>query len=356
MAFQRPSLAQLHARIEADFETHMPDADARLPLNLPSIDAAVHAGASHELHGAIAAQEKKLLPIDGDEQTVLKWATMKGLQRLAATFASGEITHTDAINGNVVAQGTRYLSGSGAVFITQADAVVAGGQVTVSVLAEQAGRDGNLPAGSRLNLESPIAGVPVQATITAGGIRGGADQETVVPALLDRVLFEFRKPPRGGNYNDYIRWARAAHPGVTRVFVSPHELGAGTVVVRFTTDNDVSIIPAAQVVAAVSDYILQRCPLDARNISVEAPNAVLRNIDFTSLSPNTQAVRAAITLELQDLFRRSPVPGQRMPDSKISEVASVALGEESHNFTSSNTPLTGGDIELLGAVTWPPVV
>jgi len=353
MAFSRPTLPALQRRVEADFDTHIENADTKLPLNLPAIDSTVHAGATHELHGAIAAQEKKLLPIDGDEETVLKWAEMKGLLRLAATFSTGQVTHTGATDGSVVPQGTRMQSGSAQIYIVQADATVAAGQVTLSVTAEAAGVTANAEAGSKLNFVSPVPGVPAEGIVGAAGILGGADQESVIPSLLERLLFEFQKPPRGGSADDYIRWAKAAHPSVTRVFVNAHERGAGTIVVRFTTDNDVSIIPAAQIVTTVRDYILQRAPVDARNIFIEAPIPVPRDIAYTSLTPNTVAVQTAINLELQDLFRRQPKPAIRVPDSKITESSSVAQGEEDHAFTSSSIALAIGEIEILGAVTWP---
>lgn len=355
MPFERPTLSELRQRVAADFDTNIPDADSQLPINLPSIDATVHAGATHSLHGAIESQSKRILPIHDDEETILAWAEVKKLQRLPASFATGDVLHTNATDGVVIPTDARYQSGSGEIYIVQADATVANGEVNATITAENAGSAGNLPAGSNLTLVAPIAGVPAQATVGINGIQGGAEQETIA-ALQERVLFEFQRPPRGGSSDDYIRWAKAAHPSVTRVFVSPHERGNGTIVVRFTTDNEASIIPAPQIVQAVNDYILPRSPADARNIYIEAPTPQQRNFNFTELVPNTAAVRAAIEAELQDLYRRFPVPGTVVPDSKISEAVSVADGEEQHQFTASNTPLSVGDIEIIGAITWPPVV
>ncbi|MFC7611718.1 baseplate J/gp47 family protein [Teichococcus aestuarii] len=50
--------------------------------------------------------------------------------------------------------------------------------------------------------------------------------------MLDR----FRAPPQGGAVADYETWARAV-PGVTRAWIAPNGMGAGTVVVYAMLDD-----------------------------------------------------------------------------------------------------------------------
>src|SRR5690606_30685710 len=98
---------------------------------------------------------------------------------------------------------------------------------------------GNVPAATQLRFMSPVAGIDSSVTVDAAGITGGAEAETD-DALRARWLARLRLPPMGGRPSDYVAWARAAHPAVTRVWVtSEYE---GHVYVRFVTDNEADLI------------------------------------------------------------------------------------------------------------------
>jgi len=352
MPFTRPSLVTIINRIKADINARLVGSDAQLPRSKLAVDAVVWGGVMHGEYGALEKLSKQILPIDGDPETVLKWSAMLDIPRLQPQKPSGEWVATGT-TGNVIAAQSRVQSGLGIIYITQADATVGvGGSVNVAVIAEEAGTAGNIAAGSTLTLVSPIPGVQSEGVVGANGISGGADLETI-DALNERLLFRLQNPPRGGSASDYEFWARSAHPSVTRVFVSPGEAGQGTVTVRFTTDNEPSIIPSAPVVQAVTDYIAARAPVDVLNLLVLAPVAVPRNITFSALLPNTVAVQATVTAELQDLFKRAPVPGVIIPESQISEAVSIASGETSHTLSASGTSLAVGEVDVLGSVTWP---
>ena len=92
----------------------------------------------------------------------------------------------------------------------------------------------------------------------------------------------------------------------------------------------------------------------------------VRSIDFDiAIKPNTQAVRDAVTAELEDLFlREAEVAGSykqvgeqndgRIPLSKINEAISAAQGEEDHVLNSPSAeidPLTG-DLLTVGTITF----
>ena len=74
------------------------------------------------------------------------------------------------------------------------------------------------------------------ATVTSGGLVDGVDEEST-DALGARLALRLQQPPEGGADHDYEAWALGV-TGVTRVWVYRHELGLGTVVVRFVRDND----------------------------------------------------------------------------------------------------------------------
>lgn len=348
--WQRDSLAEVIDRIRGDFNTRIPEADALLRRSMLDIHSVVLGGALHGEYGAIESISRRILPIDGHEKTVLDWAAMLRIPRLQPEFATGRVEFTGD-DGEILPADRLWRGPNGLSYQLDADVTISGGTGTGMVTAATAGVDGDLAAGTQLQLVTPANGIDSSAVVGSAGITGGADLESI-PALLERVLLRMAETPRGGNGPDYVRWARDAHPLVTRVFPKAHEKGKGTVVVRFLVD-DADRIPDPAVVDAVRDYIEAESPLDKRNLFVEAPTPVPRDVTFDAIEPDTVAVRDAIEAELEDLFNRYPVPGKVVPTSKIDEAASLAAGEESHSLTTVAPTLGPGEIETLGNITWP---
>ena len=143
-------------------------------------------------------------------------------------------------------------------------------------------------------------------------------------------------------------------PGVTRAWVYPKEMGAGTVTVRFVRDNDASIIPDAGEVAAVQTYIddPSRRPVTA-DAYVVAPTPVTLNFNI-QLTPNTAAVKAAVEASLRDLLLREAAPGVTLLISHVREAISVAAGETDNVLISptTNQVYTTGQMPIFGAISW----
>jgi uncharacterized phage protein gp47/JayE len=155
----------------------------------------------------------------------------------------------------------------------------------------------------------------------------------------------------GGARSDYEAWALQV-AGVTRAWVYPLENGPGTVVVRFVRDNDTSLIPDSAEVAAVQAYIDDLRPVTA-NVTVEAPTASPLNMTI-QLTPNTAAVRAAVTAELTDVLQREAAPGGTILLSHLREAISVAAGEVNNVLTTPTADVThaAGEMPVLGTITW----
>ncbi|EHV0233330.1 baseplate J/gp47 family protein, partial [Salmonella enterica] len=95
--------------------------------------------------------------------------------------------------------------------------------------------DGNAPAGTTLTLDCAIDGVD-SAAVAVEAISGGANMESP-EAFRQRVLQAYQSVAEGGSEDDYRRWALEV-PGVTRAWVSPRLLGAGSVGLYFMCDGD----------------------------------------------------------------------------------------------------------------------
>lgn len=352
MAFERPLLQTLIENIQADIEAQLPGSDPRLRRNLLFVLAKVQAGSTHHVYGYMAWLARQLMPDTAEAEHLQRHADIWGIARLAATPAAGNVTFTGT-NGSVIPPGTQVQTSAGTVYETDSEATIAAGTATAAVTAVDAGINGNQSAGVVLNLVTPIAGVTSSATVAAGGLTGGADQEDD-DSLRARLLQRLQEPPQGGAAHDYIAWAHAAHPDVTDVWVVENGMGFGTVVVYLMTYGATANgIPSGAVLTAVEDYIEARRPVCA-DVFVAAPTPI--DVDFTiEPTPDTGAVRAAIEAELEDFVRRVASPkGMTLLVSQINEAISLADGETDHVLTvpAGNVSYDVGEIPVMGDITW----
>jgi uncharacterized phage protein gp47/JayE len=343
MPFSRPDLATLIARAEADIETRLPGADARLRRSNLNVLARVHSGAAHGLYGYLDWIARQVIYDTAETELLERWAGIWGIGRKPAAPATGT-------NGTVIPAGTRLVRSDAAEFLVDAEATVSGGTAGVLLTADVAGQAGNTAAGSALSLATPIAGISADATVAAGGLTGGADIEAD-DLLRARFLARIRQPPHGGAAHDYVAWALEIE-GVTRAWSYSAELGLGTVTVRFVRDDDVSPIPDAGEVAAVQAHIDTLRPVTAA-VTVVAPVAVPMDFQI-QLTPGTAAVKAAVEAELRDLLLREAEPGATILLSHIREAISIAAGETDHDLVSpaADVTHTTGQMATFGSITW----
>jgi uncharacterized phage protein gp47/JayE len=281
-----------------------------------------------------------------------RWGASYGLARKPAQRASGMVALTGP-TGQVIPASTLLLGSDGSEFITLVSTTIVDGGAMVAVQARQAGLAGNTQAGSILSLSIPIGNVAT-GTVAAEGLTGGAERERDDPYRA-RLLDRLRRPPHGGNANDYVQWALEL-PGVTRAWVNPLEAGPGTVTVRFVMDETYPEgIPTSADVAAVQAYIdrLDRRPVTAA-VEVLAPVPKPLNVMVGQLAPNTPEVQSAIGAELADLIRRERAPGGAIHLSMIWEAVAIATGERSHRILAPTADVThaAGEIATLGAITF----
>ncbi|PKR50757.1 baseplate J/gp47 family protein [Thalassospira marina] len=282
-----------------------------------------------------------------------------GVPRQPAARASGSVTFT-GLTGAALDAGLIVKSASGVQYQVKDGVTLVAGQANATITAIDPGAAGNLAAGSNLTLVSPVAGVDPTCNVGADGLAGGADAEQDGRAGIrefyrGRILDRIRKPPQGGAGYDYEAWAREV-PGVTRVWVSPREMGAGTVTVRFMMDvvrADQGGIPQAGDVAIMQDYLDERRPVNADVFAV-APIGVPLDLTVTGLDPDTPAVRQQIAAEFADMLYRRAVPGGNIGLDWIGEAVSVAAGENRHRLTSPTDDIdhTTGQIAIPGVITY----
>lgn len=366
MPFQTPTLPQLVQRVADAFRANLKGSDARLWPNNVAVSAKVKAGALFPAYRFIEYVSRQIFAATADAEFLERHAAEYGMARLPASFAEGEVTLYGDTGVTVPAgltlqraDGTSYVTttaGRTVALIVPLDDAEA--SVTVKARAVEPGRAGNTFAGVEMTLVVPRDRILSTGVVAAAGIGAGADEENDA-SLRARVLFRKRNPPHGGAAHDYVAWAREV-AGVTRVFVDPvTETNARTSVgVWFLMDDTyVNGIPQAADVTRLRSYIDQVRPAAAM-VSIAAPTAVPVAISISGLTPDTTAVRDAVVLELQDLFRRSSrvstlTEPYVLRVSKIWEAISTASGEESHTLVApaNDIAVPLGSIATLGSIT-----
>lgn len=349
MPFARPTLNELINRVTTDISGRVTGVEsAVLRRSLLGILARSEAGAVHMLYGFLEWAARQAIIDTAEKEYLERWAAIWKIFRKPADYASG-IVRLSGTAGATVPAGTILQRQDAVQYRVLFDAVFTGVTLDVSVIAVEAGAVGNAAINTPLILVSPIAGVQSTAVISAA-LDGGLDVEQD-DQLLSRLLKRIRQPPHGGAASDYDLWALEV-PGVTRVWVYPLQMGAGTVTVLFVCDGEANIIPTPAKVAEVQAYIDARRPVTAE-VFIAAPVEDPLNM-AVKLSPNTPAVRAAVTAEVSDLIVRDSKPGGVILISRLREVVSIAAGESDNAITSPTADVAHatGHMAIPGTITF----
>jgi uncharacterized phage protein gp47/JayE len=229
--------------------------------------------------------------------------------RKLATLAQGSVTLT-GLGGTVVPMSTRLIANTGVEYETrQLTVLQTDAPIPVDVRALDAGFAGNLDPGTIISVSINIPGLDSAATVVA--MDGGTDDETD-DELRYRVLARIRQPPQGGASHDYVVWALAV-PGCTRAWVSPLEMGIGTITVRVLFDDlraDDDGWPHLIDLETVTNYIDTVRPVAVKDFWVLAPIKQRVDVLIRLIDPDNTAIRGAIEANLKDMFFRLASPGQ----------------------------------------------
>lgn len=350
MPFARPTKQQLIERISADVASRM--ALGALLIRGPLyVFSRVLAGAAHLLHGHLEFVADQVIPDTADGEHLERWASVDGIFRKVATFASGTVTMSGT-NGTKIVVGTLLRRADGAEYESTLEKIVASGTAALPVRAKLAGVAGNAAIALELQLSSPIAGLNSAGVIASPGITGGTDRESD-DDLRARLLQKKRNPPQGGAKQDFEKWALEI-PGVTRAWCLPNHLGIGTVGLTFVLDDQVgSILPDAPKLAEVTAYVDVRRQVTQKQLSVFAPGLSPINLTI-ALTPNSAEVQAKVEAALKDLITSETSPGGTVLVSHLREAISTSEGETDHVLVSPTTNQTApaGTIHTLGTITW----
>lgn len=230
----------------------------------------------------------------------------------------------------------------------------------VVIRSIETGLDKNLAAGAKASLASPIAGVDNDAYVQYGKISGGTDVETT-EEYRARTKEAYAYPISNFSAYQIISVAKTT-PGVTRVWVFEATPAPGDCQTYFVRDNDDYIIPDSTEIAQVREEILKikSAPTREQDVYVLAPTPVSVDFVFTSLSPDSDALRTAIRNNLIQFFEESTDVGANVTSdayrSAIYQTINPKTGEFVGSFSLSNpagdVSIAAGELAVLGNITW----
>ncbi|WP_018169081.1 baseplate J/gp47 family protein [Thioalkalivibrio sp. ALMg9] len=353
MPFNRASLPELRERIRADIRSRLPESRPEQRRSLLGVLADVEAGGMHALYGFLERLSREATPYTAQE-LLEDWARTWGVTRRRAEAATG-VVRAEGENDVTIPEGARLESNEGETYEVTESATIEDGAVELQVAAVDAGAAGNLGGGEALRFVSAVSGVEGEATVGDDGLTGGAEQEPV-SRLRERLLERIQQPPHGGALADYERWARDAHPDVTRVWPVANEVETGTVTVRLMTDGATSDgVPEPSVVESVQSYIDGECPvhLSQGAVFVVPPDPVPLDLQV-ELTPDTEGARARVQQAVEDFIERESEPGGTIRREQLSGVIYVAAGESRHTLVVPASDVEHGtnEIAVPGSITW----
>ncbi len=152
MSFQRPTLAEIVTRVQADFVSRLGLVGAVLRRSMVYILARVVAGAVHMLHGHLDFLGRQIFPDLSEAEFLVRQASLYGITKTSPSFAEAEILITGT-DGTVIPEGTTFTRADGTEYETTAEVVISGTDIDATVIAVLAGSAGTLVDGAVLSFQ-----------------------------------------------------------------------------------------------------------------------------------------------------------------------------------------------------------
>jgi uncharacterized phage protein gp47/JayE len=335
MPFYRPTVAQIRKRRISDFEYELGSQGARIQGTVEHALATSGSGAAHGLHGHLDDVSKNAFPHLADDERLRQWASFYGVYQLEAQRSEGLAVFFATGADTLLPAGTVWTRADGTEYLVVEDTVITALGYPAMLRAKVAGASGDMPGGTELTIQTPLAGILGTATQFFDAI-GGLDEETS-SALRTRLLERLANPPKSGGPGDYVSWAKFV-PGVTRVWEYKWAPKVGFVTILFMRDLDVDPFPGPASIAEVEASLARYAPIVAPAPIVMAPTKVpiALTIELTLeanavLSDVQAGIYTAIRNMLLTRFEPLGVAGV-LYKSWISEAISATGGELDHKL------------------------
>lgn len=231
----------------------------------------------------------------------------------------------------------------------------------VQVLSQESGTQTNISGDTDVSLGTPIIGINSTGKSTLDDVLSATDEETD-ESLRARLLARIRQ--YFGNFSATSIEEKAKEiAGTTRVKVYEVTPSAGQVTMYFMRDGDSSPIPSAFEVDRMNDFLniddetkIRPANTAESDFIISAPSAKTVNIQFSSLSPNTQDMKDNIQLSLEDFFTNSLDIGDDLNRDSLISFVKQTLDSQGNNpdfvldIPASNVTVNNNEVAILGTV------
>lgn len=275
-------------------------------------------------------------------------AEMRGLERKAATYATGKITITGQAGTEVPAGSafsTASVNGEPAVEFQTTDTVTIGtdGNVIAEVRAVEAGTVGNVPANTIILKANKITGIT--GVTNTEEISGGTEEEDI-KSLQARIMDYDASQGISfvGSEADYKRWAMEVN-GIGNAVIIPAQDESGLITIIVTDSNGEPANETLQ--EAVYNHIMRPdapaerlAPINGGNINVVAPETISINISVI-VEPTGSVTLATITDNILSALKTYLVEATGDGEVKYTRIGSIISSMEGVN-DYRNLLLNGG--------------
>ncbi|OOH87329.1 baseplate J protein [Pasteurellaceae bacterium 15-036681] len=320
MAFATPTLEEVRKDILRDIRSLEPTAD----IDVDS-DYYVRASALASCAVGLYAHQnwivRQYFPDTADSEYLEMHAALRNIYRKNATYASGTLK-VFGQQGATITEDLQIKNGD-LYYVTKSSAVIgAEGFATVKVIALATGASSNIKSDRTAMFMAAPVSISTECQLLED-VTGGTDAESD-SALLARLLERIRRPPSGGNKNDFRQWAESID-GVTSAYVYPLRRGEGTVDIAITSGDTV---PSDAIVQATQDYIDNVRPVTAKSVYVLKP--VQKYVDFEiKVQLDSDTTLAGVQSEIENALEGyflSLKPADTLIISQIEAVISDLVG------------------------------
>ena len=279
----------------------------------------------------------QLQPETAEEAGLAVLAERKGIERYAASFASG----TASINGeagySILAE-VQLQSASGIIYISTAAASV-GDELTIQ--AYEPGSASNLAVGTELTPLEPIAGIN---SVAVASIESGTDQEPL-EEWRQRVIEAYRDDQRIGTVEDYYYWASQSPSGVAGAYAYDATPEAGYIRLYAYSDDPISPAVSSEQLASLETHIEDNRPA---GVIVQYLSVTAQSVSVIISGVYSQDDRAAIAEQLDAtiLALRQSQEHELTVNAIHEVITSVTSSYELAEPTSSQTAAIGAALTI----------
>ena len=334
------------------------DVESKTNQDTPLVDVAYNriisnAIAAQTLTGQLhnIDQRKECFPQTASENIgLLLWAELTNRPRGTGDQAELQATATGT-NGTTIGTGSTgptWKASNGIQFGTKTGGTIAGGTVSIVILATQSGTEGTLQVGDEVKLTSTIPGIDTVATITAINVPGSEpeDVDSWRSAIVQIAAF----PPQIGTsawfYNESLG------NGITRAYPYSDQDYPGRVEIFAVADDNVDGLPTVAQLTAIEDIFTTAgkdvlwatglLPNTDKRIEAFASPIDIYNVVITDGTPPLSAtLKEKLETSIENYFQsRNPyIKGLSLEDTGV--VASVEISAVMQNTIDSEVGDTG---------------